>query len=363
MAGYAIRVPVKMPRLVSRSRFASRPCRPLPFLRAVAAVALAMLAAVTPALAQKAAKCTGRDMLQELKLKEPDVFAAIDTAAKATPNTQSLLWRIDREGLPPSWLFGTIHLSDERVTALPAKVKSALGEAKAVMLEVADLSPTATQSVMAEAADLFLFSDGRRLDAMLSKEEFETVKSTLAGAGMPGELGAMFKPWIIYMILSVSECERRKVQAGATVVDMAVAETARKRGLPVLGLETVKEQLVSLATIPDPQQIDMLRATLKWAKRTDDLMETVLQLYLRREMGAAWPFQIALARKAGIDPGQLSVFYKAINSERNKRMRERALPQLEKGGTFIAVGALHLGGDEGLVALLREAGFTVTAME
>jgi uncharacterized protein YbaP (TraB family) len=320
-------------------------------LRAVAAIALAMLAAAPPALAQKAAKCTGRDMLQELKVKEPDVFAAIDTAAKATPNTQSLLWRIDREGLPPSWLFGTIHLSDERV------------EAKAVMLEVADLSPTATQSVMAEAADLFLFSDGRRLDAMLSKEEFETVKSTLAGAGMPGELGAMFKPWIIYMILSVSECERRKVQAGATVVDMAVAETARKRGLPVLGLETVKEQLVSLATIPDPQQIDMLRATLKWAKRTDDLMETVLQLYLRREMGAAWPFQIALARKAGIDPGQLSVFYKAINTERNKRMRERALPQLQKGGTFIAVGALHLGGEEGLVALLRESGFTVTAME
>ncbi len=322
-----------------------------------------MLAASAPALAQKTAKCSGRDMLQELKVNEPDVFAAIDSAAKATPNTQSLLWRIERDGLAPSWLFGTIHLSDERVTALPAKVKSALGEAKTVMLEVADLSPTATQSVMAEAADLFLFNDGRRLDTMLSKEEFETVKSTLAGAGMPGELGVMFKPWIIYMILSVSECERRKVQGGATVVDMAVAETAKKRGLPVLGLETVKEQLVSLATIPDPQQVEMLRATLKWAKRIDDLMETVLQFYIRREMGAAWPFQLALARKAGIDPEPLAVFYKAINTERNKRMRERALPQLEKGGTFIAVGALHLGGEEGLVALFRESGYTVTPVE
>ena len=339
------------------------PLRFSPTVLHFAAIFLATAFAVTPAAAQK---CAGRDVMPEFKAKDPEIYAAIEAAARATPNTDALLWRIEREGakdIPPSYLFGTIHLSDERVTALPWRAKGALADSKSVMLEVADLSPAATQAVMSEATDLFMFNDGRRLDTLLSADEFKTVKTTLQAAGLPADVGAMFKPWIVYMLLSVSDCERRKVQAGATVLDMQIAGIAKKRGVPVTGLETVKEQLVSLASVPDAQQVEMLKATLHWAKRTDDLMETVLQLYLKRQMGSAWPFQVALARKAGIDPAPLAAFYEKVLLERNVRMRDRALPALEKGGTFIAVGALHLSGNDGLVALFRNAGYTVTPAE
>ena len=157
------------------------------------------------------------------------------------------------------------------------------------------------------------------------------------------------------MILSVSDCERTKVQKGARVLDMKIAEIGKSRGLQVVGLETIPAQLEALAAVPEQQQIDMLRASLKFADRTNDLMETLVQLYLNRKITAAMPVpdrpgQAGRRQRPGVRrlPGEAAV-------ERNVKMRDVAEPLLDKGGVFIAVGALHLPGDKGLVALLREA--------
>ncbi len=335
--------------------------------RVLRASILTGLAVITgPAQAAPPAQggqCGGKDMLAEIARAEPEVHQRITEEAKATSNTEALLWRVEKEGRPPSYLFGTIHLTDKRVATFSPKVKAALGEAKAVALEVADLSPTAMAGAMMQAPKLVMFTDGRRLDGMLTPEEFEKVKATLATSGMPVEVAPLFRPWIVYMILSVSSCERKKVESGDSVLDMRVAETARARGIPIVGLETVEEQLNAMASVPDDQQIQMLKATLKFADRSDDLMETVVQFYLNRNMGAAWPFQILLARKAGIDPAPLAVFQEKLIVTRNTRMRDGVLPLIDKGGAFVAVGALHLPGDHGLVKLVRDAGYTVTPVE
>jgi uncharacterized protein YbaP (TraB family) len=141
---------------------------------------------------------------------------------------------------------------------------------------------------------------------------------------------------------------------------MRVAALAKASRVPVKGLETAEEQLASLSGVPDDQQIAMLKAGLKYADRRDDLLETVAQMYLKRQMGAAMPFQIALAEKHGFKAADFAGFEKALLVDRNARMSERAQPILAKGGAFIAVGALHLPGKTGLVELLRRSGYTVT---
>ena len=182
-----------------------------------------------------------------------------------------------------------MHVTDDRVLAVSPAVTAALAQSKAVALEVADLSAAANSAAMAKAAGLVMFTDGRRLDRMVSAEEYEKLKASLARAGMPSETAVLFRPWIAYLILSVPECERRKVRDGQLVLDMRLAEEAKARKIPVVGLETIEQQLAALAAVPEEQQLDMLRATLRYIDRSDDLMETMLQLYLRREMGAAWP--------------------------------------------------------------------------
>ncbi len=332
----------------------------------VATLALAVMPAGFSAHAAEAAagdKCKGVDMLAETKASNPDLYRRIMAEADATENSHALLWKIERDGRPASYLFGTVHLTDERVTQLSPAVELALGKAHTIALEVSDLSDKATTSVIAKSAPLVMFTDGQRLDKLLSRSEYETVKAIITRSGMPADLAALFKPWIVTMILSVSDCERTKVQKGVPVLDMKIAEIGTKRGLKVVGLETIPEQLQALASVPQSEQVKMLRTSLQFANRTNDLMETLVQLYLHREISAALPFQIALAKEAGIGDDAFAGFQQKMLVERNAKMERAAEPMLEEGGLFIAVGALHLPGKKGLVALLREAGYTVTAIE
>jgi uncharacterized protein YbaP (TraB family) len=333
------------------------------FIARVLAACAALVLAFLPAAAAAPARCTGINMLEELASSDPALHAAIMAQAKDTENANALLWRVEKPGVAPSHLFGTVHLTDERVTQLSPAVRKALLSSKTLALEVADLSPAASAEAIGKAAKLALFSDGERLDALLTSEEYEKVKTVLAKAGMPSDLAQMFRPWIVYMIMSVSDCERQKVQAGSLVLDMRLAQEAKKRKIPVVGLETIEQQLEAMASLPHKEQVDMLRATLFFANRSDDMMETLLQLYMGRNIGAAWPLQLALAQKAGIEPESLSGFMRDLVIRRNHGMRTNALPLLQKGGAFIGVGALHLPGKNGLVRLLREAGFTVTPIE
>lgn len=307
--------------------------------------------------------CRGVDMLAETKASDRALFDKVMADAAATENSDALLWKIEREGTPPSYLFGTVHLTDVRVTRFSPAMERALGEAKTIALEVSDLSETATASVIAKSAPLVMFTDGQRLDRLLSDAEYETAKGIIVRSGMPADFAALLKPWIVTMILSVSDCERTKVQRGERVLDMKIAEFGNARGMPVIGLETIPEQLAALADVPETQQLNMLRASLKFADRTDDLMETLVRLYLDRKISAAMPFQIALAGKVGIGDEAFAGFQQKLLVERNQRMSIAAGPLLDQGGVFIAVGALHLPGKAGLVSILRQSGYKLTPIE
>lgn len=334
---------------------------------AAAAAALAAITAASGAWAadskKKADACQGQDMLAQVHASSPDTYAKVMAQAAATQNADAILWKVERDGKPASYLFGTVHLTDKRVTKLSPAVNSALKESKTVALEVADISEQATASMLAKSAPLVMFTDGRRLDRLLSESEYETVKQIVTRSGMPADLASLFKPWIVTMIMSVSDCERTKMRKGERVLDMRIAEKGKANGAKVVGLETMTSQLEALASVPEEQQLKMLRASLQFADRTNDMMETLIQLYLNRKIAAALPFQIAMARTVGIGDDAFAGFQEKLLNERNERMSQSAAPLLEEGGVFIAVGALHLPGEDGLVALLRKDGYTVTAVE
>jgi uncharacterized protein len=307
--------------------------------------------------------CKGKDMLAGYAASDPDLYAKVMDAARSLENSEALLWKIEKHGLASSYLFGTVHLSDPRVSAVPDKVKAALATVKGLVVEVADLSDAAMAKAMTDSAPLLMYTGGQTLADQLTDDEFKQVSALIAKSGLPGEVAAIMKPWIVNMLLSVSDCERKAQAGGTKVLDMRLVDEAKARGLPVSGLETIEQQLASLAEVPEDQQIMMLKSGLKFADRTDDMMETLIQLYLKRQAGAAMPFQLALAAKSGAPATAYDGLTKSLLTDRNIRMRDAMMPLIGKGPMFVAVGALHLPGKDGIVALLKEAGYTLTPAE
>jgi uncharacterized protein YbaP (TraB family) len=327
------------------------------FLAAVLHVASAAFASANvPA-------CAGRDMYAELQTTDPAAHARVRAAADATLNARAILWRIERAGVPPSHLFGTVHLTDDRVNALSADVRSALAGASRIALEIADMSPQGMAAAMAGLRELVIFNDGRKLDDLLGGEELEIARSALQATGIPREMAAAFRPWLVTLSLAMAPCERRRAAAGLTALDARLAEAGKLRGKPIIGLETIESQMRALAAVPEADQLQVLRVSLKYHDRSADLMETMIQRYLERDLGAMWPFQLELAKRAGLRTEAFASFEQQLVGDRNARMRDAALPLLREGGLFIGVGALHLPGRLGLVEMLRETGFTVTAVE
>ena len=320
------------------------------------------VAAQAPAVTG-APRCSGQDLLQEIREQRPEDWARISEIAEGTINSRSVFWKIEGPKGPPSHLFGTIHLSDDRINALPVAVQLALGSAQKVALEVADLSPEALGLAFAKLQSMFMFADGRSLETILAPEEQTVARRAIEKVGMPGAAIGTLKPWVVSMTLSLSDCERRRSGAGLRPLDLRLGDNARQRGIPIVGLETLEDQLRAMAAVPDDDQIVVLRAGLKLYDRTDDLLETMVRRYLARELGLIWPMQEEIWRHAGFKPSAFASFQHELVTVRNVRMRDQALPLLAEGGVFIAVGALHLPGAAGLVELIRKSGYTVTPGE
>jgi uncharacterized protein YbaP (TraB family) len=342
---------------------------PSALARAVAAVHIAFLLAFAVALLTAAGRaraevaCTGTDMIAAMAVDQPDKLAAVRAEAAAVPNGKGLLWRVEKAGRPVSWLFGTMHMSDPRVTALPPAAEAAFASAATLVIETTDvLDQSKMAAAMMTRPELLMFTDGGSLPDLLSGEDRALVEAGLEARGIG--LGAVrkMKPWIIAAMVSVPACELARKAAGEPVLDLLLAKRAAERGMPVKGLESMIDQLEAMASLPIEFHIEGLVETLKLGDRVDDVMETMLALYVAGDIATVWPFfKAVLPSGSGAeDEATFAAFQEAMIVSRNRTMADEAQPFLDAGGAFVAVGALHLPGETGLVALLRERGYAVT---
>lgn len=306
--------------------------------------------------------CAGKDMLAELNKTNRTAFTKIFAETAATENERALLWRIEREGTEPSYLFGTVHLADKRITQFPSVVQETLASSKRLLVETDDPSPEATASALTRASQAALYQDGSTLKSKLTPDEFSQARSALEKLGLPTATIPLYRPWLVSMLTASSPCELARTKKGEPFLDAKLIKAARARKIPVIGLETLDDQLSALASVPDDDQLNILRANLAYADRKDDIMETVVNLYRSRRISAAWHFQLALTKKAGIDPAAYDTFKELIVVGRNRTMHQSALPYVEQGGAFVAVGAMHLPGKQGLVARFKDSGYTLVPL-
>lgn len=310
--------------------------------------------------AQSVDECKGEDLLDRLRSDDNSVYEKVVAEASATINANSIFWKLEKEGQQPSWLYGTMHMADPDIATIPKDAKQAILSSDAIVIETTDaLDPQAMQRAMAGLAHLTFLKQGTLRDLVDDSLE-EELATAVEQRGIPMSLADRMQPWLVATTISLPVCELQRKQQGAKVLDSALAEFGVENGKELKGLETVSEQLSVMASLPVEFHVSALEETLESGTLALDMIETMKGLYRRGEMGYVFPLMKAVMPKSGNSEGTVQ-FQEALIDRRNQRMLERSLPILNQGPAFIAVGGLHLPGEQGLVKLFRDAGYTVTS--
>lgn len=278
---------------------------------------------------------------------EPLVLAELEQ--KVPPrHAQGLLWKITRIGLKPSYLYGTMHLPDKEITTLARPVLEALDNALSVTLEVKfDVN---TFYKMSKAMN---YSDGSTLKGQVGDELYNSALPLLKTYGFNEKMVRTLKPWSAYLSLSMPP------SSGGLPLDMVILNRGKKFGAQIYGLETLEEQLGIFDKMSEDDQAQLLKDTVCNYERFQNDVKEMKKLYIKHDLAG-------LASMADKYEPDAKDRYKDLMdnliTRRNHKMVERMQDRLIEGNAFIAVGALHLPGDEGILGLLEKDGFLIESI-
>lgn len=273
----------------------------------------------------------------------------------ASPPENPLLWRIERQ--PPAFLFGTIHLGDPRVTVLHPAVRTALDGSQRVLGEL-DLDDAAKAAIQRD----MLLPSGTLKDVLPAPVWQKLLRFLRDGGHAIAGIERM-KPWVVATsIVMLDGLER---WAGEPALDEVLLARAREAGKQVAGIETLAEQLAVFETLTADEQVALLDATLDLLAHMKATGRNYVAELIDAWLSGDTDRLLAFAEDTtGFEKHEelRKRFMKALLFDRNHRMAERtdaALRAHLDDGFFFAFGALHMPGDEGVVALLRQKGWKV----
>jgi len=259
---------------------------------------------------------------------------------------RGLLWEISKPGMVPGYLFGTIHSADPEVLRLSGIVQQALDDASRVVLEV-----LMDRDSMIYTSTAMLLTDGRLLSAILGEDLFAQTAAAMQARDIPEVVLERIKPWAVAITLAMPPT------VTGQVLDLTLYQFAEENSKPVYGLETIHEQLDVFEGLSLNDQVALLQDAVEQFHGIDALHADLLAAYKRRDLAALVALNES-AMKTG-DQRLARDFQQRLILDRNRRMAERMQEHLEAGGAFIAVGALHLPGEQGLLELLEQQGYSV----
>jgi hypothetical protein len=264
------------------------------------------------------------------------------------------LWRIETATGAVSHLFGTMHSSHPALTqGLPRSVLDAFAASRVLALEINLL-----RADLGAFAEAMLLPPGTNLTSLVGAELAAQIKQALGQLGMPARAVERMTPWAASLSLTTSYEESLRRKVGMKPLDLYLQLGAERAAMRVVALETLQEQLTVFTDMPIELQAAMLQASLASRGLMALAMEDMLALYLDGDLDGLYRHYVANTERA--EAGFFSYFNDAILVRRNRTMIERALPLIEEGGAFIAVGALHLAGPDSLLVLLQDAGYAVS---
>lgn len=263
---------------------------------------------------------------------------------------RGVLWEARWPGAAPSYLLGTIHSEDARVLASLSRSREAFDDSAHLLLEM-----TLDAATSARVVQGMLLPESQTLSSLTGEVLFARAAALVDAQGVNAAQLQRFKPWAVMLLLAMPE-PKTGLFMDRMLYDAAVA--ARKR---VTGLETPDEQVAVFDALPMADQLALLRAAVDSHASFGSLLEATTQAYLTGDLAALQ--RLYDEHMADVPDALVDAVTERLVAARNRRMAERLVAPLKQGNAFIAVGALHLPGKQGLLELLMARGFALRRLE
>ena len=268
-------------------------------------------------------------------------------AETATPNS---LWKVTR-GEATLYLNGSVHLMTTNQYPLAAAFEQAYTASDKLVLEM-DLAEAQTREGLSLFSQASLLPKGKQLADMLTPETQQALLDYCASIQVSPILFNHMKPWMALLMLTQVQLSREGFhpQLG---LDTHFYERARRDGKPVVGLESLEEQLALLESLSDEDPDTLIRHGIE---ELQTLKQQVDALIASWEAGDTRGLETLLMENLRAFP----TIYQTLIVKRNRRWLQPLLRLLRTDdSTMVIVGAAHVVGNQGLLKLLAQRGCTI----
>jgi uncharacterized protein len=293
------------------------------------------LLTLTFAQAKAPEACQGADLTHVEGLAAAEAARADDLM-----NAEGLLWRIEKPNLAPSYLFGTIHSTDDSALEVARRAAQLIKGANIVATELGGpIDAIERANISAAMLAKALDRDRDTFEDLIGPEDRQPIEKLLADQGYPTQFAHHLKLWFMAILTALPGCEAEREALDLPEVDQFLAQTAKDLGVKVVGLETPQEQLDAIETMRPEVAAALLTAVARDPGLNDDLYATMVQLYRESRPAEILPISDAIGGLSDAERAAQDEFMRVLLVDRNAVMAERASPLLASGGAFIAVGA------------------------
>ena len=267
----------------------------------------------------------------------------LNSAIAQVPIEKTLLWKISGKGLSqPSYLFGTIHLMCPNEIKIHKVIKDKFEQTKSLYMEIDLTDP----SMASKAMKLMQMQDSNKLTKLLGNK-YDTVNQIFQSmAGFSMTPMNSIKPMLILSAILPALLGCQPVSWESIFQKMAL-----EKHMEIRGLETIKDQMDIFDSIPYQEQADILTKTILNKDSTKAELKNMLLVYAKKDIEQMNMLTI-------MDDG-LKKFENILLTRRNENWIPIISRQIEINPTFFAFGAGHLGGENGVIHLLRKDGYKV----
>lgn len=273
----------------------------------------------------------------------------VGKTSSTAPTEKALLWKIEKDNMAPSYLYGTIHIIPSEDFFYPKGTLQAIESTDKMVFEI-DMSVMTDMSAQMALMSKAVMNDGKTLRDFTTEEEYAVVKAHFDKMGLPLALFERMKPAFLSVFAS-EEMSPNAMQSGEMKsYEMEFMEIANTQKMELGGLETVEYQLSVFDSIPYADQAKMLVESIQSTNSGDDDFKKMIAVYKDQDL---------IGMGSMFSDESLGDMDLLLNN-RNRNWIPVMKDYMSKGTVFFAVGAGHLVGDQGVISLLRKQGYAMT---